>query len=167
MGGIVVGRKQQQGWIQIALDTQVPGHCIPRLGHSPEGYQCKRRGDRPGTSAADRDRTIQLRAAMVDIPVRVDLYGIRPLGDLPQSDSVAALPEEHRIGSRSDGQHLFNGIELIRQGELHIEGVVRINGTIPDHGNRAIGQHNRRGVSAGCRQAILHLQAHAVHAADR
>jgi len=103
---------------------------------------------------------------MVDIPVGIDLHGIRPLRDLSDGHTVAALTEEYRESRRTDIEHLLDRIKRIRQGELHLEGVVDVDGAVADNRCCSVRQRDSSGVGLRCTERILHLQRHAVLAAD-
>ncbi len=160
-------RLQQHGRIQGSLNVQVACHRIPGFVHSAQIAPGCRSRCPAGTTPGDRDCSVQLGTAMVDIPVRVNLHSICPFGDFSDCHTVASLPEENGEGRSTNIEHFLDGIELIRQGEFHLEGVVDINRSVANNGCGSVRQCDRRGISAGCTERILHFQGHAVLVADR
>lgn len=72
-------RLQQHGRIQGSLNVQVACHRIPGFVHSAQIAPGCRSRCPAGTTPGDRDCSVQLGTAMVDIPVRVNLHSIKAL----------------------------------------------------------------------------------------
>ena len=166
IGGIVVRRLQEHGWIKGTLNGQVTRHRISRFVHStkitPGSRSCCPASAAPG----DWDGAVQLCGAVVDVPIGIDLHGVGTFRYFSDGHTVAALPEEDRECCGTNIQHFLNRIKRIRQGELHLEGVIDIDRSAADNRCCSVRQCDRCGVGLRCTERILYLQRHAVLVAD-